>query len=164
MTKTLLFATLLILPFFAATAAATTHACIDQTTLGASACAQVGTFHGGDGSCSSGSGSWRGGGAWLGIGLAGTRRGIAVDNACYAFVHQGDPYEGSQVALHAWEDGPSGYNDRGYYLNSGTYHGQGGDHRYCYVHEIDENGEAQDGLRIECPVAIPVPVLLTSLP
>lgn len=162
--RTILFATtLLLLPFALGATSATTNACAQQTTVGVYACGNLGTFQGGDGSCQT-TGSYSGGAGWVGVGAGGSQRGVAFDNGCYAYAYDGHPYEGSQVAVHAWENGPDGYNDQGAYLNSGVFHGEGGDHEYCYVTQLDENGEDQDGLRVDCPTHVQVPVLLGWLP
>lgn len=89
---------------------------------------------------------------------------MAFDNGCYAYEHAGNPYEGSQVAVRVLEWGPDGRRDHGVYLNTGVYHAPGGDHPYCYVAQIDENGEDQDGLRVACPVWFEMPYLLRGLP
>lgn len=119
----------------------------------------LGTFRGGDGSCET-TGSYAGGNGWVFLGVGGTWRGLFFDNSCYAYSHDGNPYEGSQVAAHVIGD--SGHD--GVSLNSGVYHAPDRDPPYCYVAQIDEKGEEQDGLRVDCPAHVEVPVILGALP
>lgn len=146
-------------------ASANTDACAWQTSLDVGTCATAATFSQGNGDCST-SGSVAGGYVNVGIRAAGQMRGVSANNVCYAFAGPdgGYPYEGSQLALQAWEQDDDGYSSRGAYLNSGTVHADGRDHEYCYVTTFTQNGEDADGPRVDCPAKVPVPVLLGALP